>query len=72
MCKERKDDVNMSEAEQLLGFLTKATSPFHGVEEMERQLKKGGFRPLTLGEEWELKPGGAYYFIQHGSSLPFE
>ncbi len=69
MCKERKDDVNMSEAEQLLGFLTKATSPFHGVEEMERQLKKGGFRPLTLGEEWELKPGGAYYFIQHGSSL---
>lgn len=69
MGKNRKDGMNMSEAEQLLVFLKKATSPFHGVLEIERQLKEGGFLPLTWGEEWELKQGGTYYFTHHGSSL---
>lgn len=39
------------------------------LAEAKRQLVAAGFHLLNENEEWELKPGGRYFFTRNMSSL---
>ena len=39
------------------------------VAEAKRQLLAAGFHLLNENEEWDLKPGGRYFFTRNMSSL---
>lgn len=56
-------------SERLLHLIKKAVSPFHTVEACREELTGHGFLELDAKEEWELKRGGKYFLVWHGSSL---
>ncbi len=53
----------------LLDFIKYATSPFHVVNKSISILKKNGFQPLNLNDNWNLKKGGCYYTKVYDSTL---
>ena len=55
--------------EGLLKFIANSPSPFHTVQSAKALLTAGGFKELSLGEEWSLKPGGQYFAEAYGSAL---
>ena len=52
---------------ELCAFLSRATTPFHAVAEMVRQLREAGFSQLEAGADTE--PGGHYFVTRNDSSL---
>jgi aspartyl aminopeptidase len=52
---------------ELCTFLSRATTPFHAVAEMVRQLREAGFSQLDVGADTE--PGGRYFVTRNDSSL---
>ena len=55
--------------EKLCDFLGVATTPFHAVTEMAKQLEAGGFARLAEDASWDLQAGGKYYVVRNGSSI---
>ena len=53
----------------LCEFLSQATTPFHAVAEMARQLEHAGFQQLAEDGEWTLAAGGRYYLTRNDSSI---
>ncbi len=66
---DMKKDIHSKDAKQLLKLISRATSPFHAVAASVEQLTQAGFEECRLGDEWELKRGGKYYVVHHGSTL---
>ncbi|KAL3649678.1 hypothetical protein CASFOL_006081 [Castilleja foliolosa] len=69
-------EINSTSAESsqsivgdLLDYLNESWTQFHATAEAKRQLVAAGFRLLKENEEWELKPGGRYFFTRNMSSL---
>jgi aspartyl aminopeptidase len=54
---------------ELLTFINKSPTAFHGVENIQRSLESGGFEPLKEEDPWNLERGKSYYLIRNGSSL---
>jgi len=54
---------------RLCDFLRVATTPFHAVAEMRRQLDAAGFRRLADGGEWRIERGGSYYLTRNDSAI---
>ncbi len=54
---------------ELFAFIQEAVSPFHTVKAVEERLTLAGFERLQLKDEWNLKKGGAYYVIHHGTTI---
>ncbi|XP_010694703.1 probable aspartyl aminopeptidase isoform X2 [Beta vulgaris subsp. vulgaris] len=52
-----------------LNYLNESWTQFHATAEAKRQLLAAGFHLLNESEEWELKPGGRYFFTRNMSSL---
>ncbi|MFC1579260.1 M18 family aminopeptidase, partial [Pseudomonadota bacterium] len=52
---------------ELCAFLSRATTPFHAVAEMVRQLQEAGFSRLETGASVER--GGRYFLTRNDSSL---
>lgn len=50
-------------------LIKKATSQFHTVKAVKEQLSGQGYEELDWKEDWNLKKGGKYMVIHHGSSL---
>jgi len=63
----------MMEQEQfnraLCEFLDRAPTPFHAVQEMERQLQAAGFTRLLEEDAWKLAQGSRHYVVRNGSSI---
>ncbi|MEH6586441.1 MAG: M18 family aminopeptidase [Halioglobus sp.] len=63
----------MSDQEQfnreLCEFLAVATTPFHAVTQMVRQLQGSGFVQLAEDTHWQLESGGRYFVTRNGSSI---
>ncbi|CAK7325248.1 unnamed protein product [Dovyalis caffra] len=53
----------------LLDYLNESWTQFHATAEAKRQLIDAGFKLLNENEEWELKPGGRYFFTRNMSCL---
>ena len=54
---------------KLFEILENATSQYHTVAAVEKQLLEQGFESLKLKENWDLKKGGKYFLNQYGSSI---
>jgi len=54
---------------RLCDFLRVATTPFHAVAEMKRQLDAAGFQALGDGGEWVIERGGSYYLTRNDSAI---
>ncbi|XP_057515906.1 probable aspartyl aminopeptidase [Amaranthus tricolor] len=52
-----------------LNYLNESWTQFHATAEAKRQLLVAGFHLLNENEEWELEPGGRYFFTRNMSSL---
>lgn len=59
----------MERVEKLLNLLENATSQFHTIKETKEQLIAQGFEELQLKQKWDLKKGGKYVLIHHGSTI---
>ncbi|XP_027111335.1 probable aspartyl aminopeptidase isoform X1 [Coffea arabica] len=53
----------------LLDYLNESWTQFHATAEAKRQLLAAGFHLLNENDEWDLKPGGRYFFTRNMSSL---
>ncbi|KAL9419276.1 hypothetical protein AB3S75_037102 [Citrus x aurantiifolia] len=53
----------------LLDYLNESWTPFHATAEAKRLLIDAGFELLNENDEWELKPGGRYFFTRNMSCL---
>ncbi|KAF7820370.1 putative aspartyl aminopeptidase [Senna tora] len=53
----------------LLDFLNESWTQFHATAEAKRKLIAAGFHLLNENEEWDLKPGGRYFFTRNMSCL---
>ncbi|KAK6156285.1 hypothetical protein DH2020_010533 [Rehmannia glutinosa] len=62
-------ESNQSIVGDLLDYLNESWTQFHATAEAKRQLVAAGFHLLSENEEWELKPGGRYFFTRNMSSL---
>ncbi|KAK9867959.1 hypothetical protein WJX84_005015 [Apatococcus fuscideae] len=56
-------------AQNMLDFINHAWTPFHAVEEASRRLVAAGFQKLSERAEWNLQPGGRYFFTRNMSTL---
>ena len=59
----------MNYTERLFHLLETATSRFHTVQAVEKQLQEKGFERLYLKDRWQLKKGGKYMVIHHDSTI---
>ena len=59
----------MNQTDRLFHLLETATSRFHTVEAVEKELLENGFERLYLKDRWQLKKGGKYMVIHHGSTI---
>ncbi|MDG2274058.1 MAG: M18 family aminopeptidase, partial [Halioglobus sp.] len=55
--------------QQLCGFLSAATTPFHAVAEMVGRLTDSGYVRLTDDAEWDVRAGGKYFLTRNDSSI---
>ncbi|KAF2318317.1 hypothetical protein GH714_005084 [Hevea brasiliensis] len=53
----------------LLNYLNESWTQFHATAEAKRQLLAAGFHLLNENDEWDLKPGGRYFFTRNMSCL---
>ncbi|KAJ8551511.1 hypothetical protein K7X08_021526 [Anisodus acutangulus] len=53
----------------LLDYLNESWTQFHATAEAKRQLIAAGFHLLKENEQWDLQPGGRYFFTRNMSSL---
>ncbi|KAH7547754.1 hypothetical protein ACOSP7_033024 [Xanthoceras sorbifolium] len=66
---ETRSSTKGSIVGDLLDYLNESWTPFHATAEAKRQLIAAGFRLLNENDEWELKPGGRYFFTRNMSCL---
>lgn len=55
--------------ENLLGFLSEATTPFHAVCALSQRLQAAGFEAIDTVDSTTLRPGHGYYLTRNDSSL---
>ncbi|GAU23527.1 hypothetical protein TSUD_40060 [Trifolium subterraneum] len=60
---------SISIVNDLLDYLNESWTHFHATAEAKRQLLAAGFHLLNENEEWNLKPGGRYFFTRNMSCL---
>ncbi|CAL9081672.1 unnamed protein product [Musa textilis] len=53
----------------LLHYLNESWTQFHATAEAKRQLIEAGFHLLNENDEWDLRPGGRYFFTRNMSCL---
>ena len=55
--------------QSLLNFIQDSPSPWHAGVEIQKQLKKAGFKELDEKEHFSLKAGGKYFISRGHSSV---
>lgn len=59
----------MNRIEKLFGLIENATSQFHTALAVKEQLLVRGFEELTLKGNWNIRKGGKYMLVHHGSTI---
>ena len=54
---------------ELMELVGQAVSPFHAVAYVAEKLKEADFQELRIRDKWDLKKGGKYYVIHHGTTM---
>ena len=59
----------MNTIKKTIDLLNKSYSPYHVVKNIEEELKRKDFTPLSEEENFELTPGNKYYVKRNDSSI---
>ncbi|KAH9317003.1 hypothetical protein KI387_018772, partial [Taxus chinensis] len=62
-------DSSASVVGGLIDFLNESWTQFHATAEARRLLLEAGFQQLKEQDEWNVKPGGRYFFTRNTSCL---
>lgn len=54
---------------ELMELVEHAVSPFHAVDFVVENLKAEGFQELRIRDMWNLRKGGKYYVVHHGTTM---
>lgn len=54
---------------ELMELVEHAVSPFHAVDFVVENLKAEGFEELRIRDMWNLRKGGKYYVVHHGTTM---
>lgn len=54
---------------ELMELVEHAVSPFHAVDYAAEKLKADGFEELRIKDNWNLRKGGRYYVVCHGTTM---
>lgn len=65
----RVTPAGLEAAHDLCAFVNASPSPFHAVAEAIARLEAVGFTRLIEGDDWDLKPGDAYYITRSDASI---
>lgn len=55
--------------QELLTYISRATTPYHAAEEGVIILRNAGFQELDIRKGWEVTKGGSYFVRPYGTSL---
>jgi aspartyl aminopeptidase len=55
----------------LVSFLNASPTPYHAALEASKRLESAGFKRIFEEDEWDIKPGGRYYFTRLAWSFEF-
>lgn len=66
---EKLSSTSPSIVGDLLEYLNESWTQFHATAEAKRQLLAAGFQLLNETDDWDLQPGGRYFFTRNMSSL---
>ncbi|MBR7116926.1 MAG: M18 family aminopeptidase [Clostridia bacterium] len=61
----------MDTANKLFDFIEKCPTSYHTADTVASRLSEQGFTELDGEAAWELKDGGKYYTVRHGSLIAF-
>ncbi|KAJ7544885.1 hypothetical protein O6H91_09G097500 [Diphasiastrum complanatum] len=64
-----KDRCVEEVARGLLEFLNASPTPFHAVKESQKRLLAAGYTYLSEREDWNVQPGGKYFFTRNFSTI---
>ncbi|CAJ1976686.1 unnamed protein product [Sphenostylis stenocarpa] len=64
-----KPHASISIVPDLLHYLNHSWTQFHATAEAKQQLLAAGFQMLNESQDWDLKPGGRYFFTRNMSCL---
>lgn len=56
-------------ADDLVDFVNASPTPWHAVEESVRRLREAGYRELSEGDAWSVRPGDRVYVVRAGSTV---
>lgn len=56
-------------ANEFIEFLNESCTAFHAVEASKKRLAAAGFQFLSEKDEWNLVPGGKYYFTRNTTTV---
>ncbi|MGG7178145.1 M18 family aminopeptidase [Clostridium paraputrificum] len=56
-------------AKELIDFISKSPSQYHGANTVKVMLDKEGFKELKESEKWKLAKGGKYYVMKNESAV---
>lgn len=62
-------NLNQNLNQSLIDFIHKSPTPFHAVQEMQRQLIAAGFEVLDEAASWNLQVGKRYLLTRNASSI---
>ncbi|XP_057850882.1 probable aspartyl aminopeptidase isoform X3 [Cryptomeria japonica] len=62
-------DSSASIVDGLIDFLNESWTQFHATAEARRLLLEAGFKQLKEQDEWDVQPGGRYFFTRNMSCL---
>ncbi|KAL3688435.1 hypothetical protein R1sor_014744 [Riccia sorocarpa] len=53
----------------MIDYLNASWTPFHATAEAKRILLEAGFQQIREEDEWDVRPGGRYFFTRNMSSI---
>ncbi len=56
-------------ASKLVDYINESWTPWHAVAEASKRLLAAGFEHISETAEWNLKPGGKYFFTRNMSTV---
>lgn len=66
---KKNQNLYLRRSKSLLELIDNSPTPFHAVNEFEKQLQNEGYVRLYEQDSWDLFLGGKYYVIRNESSL---